>query len=150
MTRLEYNQFRGWELPSDENGNDEGYLVEYLDGGKPNTDDFDGYVSWSPKEQADNAYRSIDEMTFGDALILLKQGKCVTRKGWNGANQFVYLVPANAYPSSRNINGTLVETCDMVQYRSYLALKTAQGDVATWAPSCSDALAEDWMLCEVE
>ena len=24
MTRLEYNQFRGWELPADENGADEG------------------------------------------------------------------------------------------------------------------------------
>lgn len=40
MTRLAYNDFRGWELPSDENGSDEGYLVEYLDGGKPNTDRF--------------------------------------------------------------------------------------------------------------
>ena len=36
MTRAEYNIFRGWELPSNENGDDTGYLVEYLDGGKPN------------------------------------------------------------------------------------------------------------------
>ena len=37
MTRLEYNQFRGWELPADENGADEGYLVEYVGPGqKPN------------------------------------------------------------------------------------------------------------------
>jgi len=27
MTRLEYNQFRGWELPADENGDDAGYVV---------------------------------------------------------------------------------------------------------------------------
>ncbi|MBG2633258.1 DUF2829 domain-containing protein, partial [Klebsiella michiganensis] len=38
MTRQAYNDFRGWQLPADENGADEGYLVEYLDGGKPNTD----------------------------------------------------------------------------------------------------------------
>ena len=28
MNRLAYNQFRGWELPSDECGEDEGYLVK--------------------------------------------------------------------------------------------------------------------------
>ncbi len=38
MTRKEYNDFRGWSLPADENGADEGFLVEYLDGGKANTD----------------------------------------------------------------------------------------------------------------
>jgi hypothetical protein len=36
MTRAEYNILRGWLLPADERGEDDGYLVEYLDGGKPN------------------------------------------------------------------------------------------------------------------
>ena len=27
MTRLEYNKFRGWTLPSDENGDDTGYKL---------------------------------------------------------------------------------------------------------------------------
>jgi hypothetical protein len=35
---------------------------------------------------------------------------------------------------------------DMVPYRHYIALKTAQNDVATWSPSTSDALAEDWEI----
>ena len=35
---------------------------------------------------------------------------------------------------------------DMVPYRAYWALFTAQKDVATWAPSCSDTLAEDWRI----
>jgi hypothetical protein len=34
----------------------------------------------------------------------------------------------------------------MVPYRAYWALKTAQNDVAPWAPSGSDSLAEDWEL----
>ncbi|WP_220271858.1 Thoeris anti-defense Tad2 family protein [Moraxella bovis] len=33
-------------------------------------------------------------------------------------------------------------------YRAYLALKTAQNDVATWTPSVSDTLAEDWVIVE--
>ena len=40
---------RGWDLPADENGADEGYLVEYADGGAGNVPEVTGYVSWSPK-----------------------------------------------------------------------------------------------------
>lgn len=58
MTRAAYNAFRGWTLPADENGADDGYLVEYQDGGLPNVPGRAGYVSWSPKEQFDNAYRA--------------------------------------------------------------------------------------------
>lgn len=61
MTRAAYNEFRGWQLPADENGSDEGYLVEYTDGGKPNVPGREGYVSWSPKEQFDRAYRPLAE-----------------------------------------------------------------------------------------
>lgn len=57
MTRQEYNDFRGWTMPVDEDGTDRGYLVEYQDGGKPNVPGRAGYVSWSPKEQFDAAYK---------------------------------------------------------------------------------------------
>ena len=59
MNRLEYNNFRGWELPADEDGTDEGYLVEYIDGGKANTEQYKGYVSWSPKDVFERAYKEI-------------------------------------------------------------------------------------------
>lgn len=87
-------------------------------------------------------------MDFGGAIKALKQGKKVTRSGWNGGGMFVYFVPANSYPVSRNNLGTMggIFPNDMVPYREYLALKTAQGDVSTWAPSVSDALAEDWQV----
>lgn len=39
MTRGEYNKFRGWEIPANENPDDPGYLVVYPD----------GYRSWCPK-----------------------------------------------------------------------------------------------------
>jgi hypothetical protein len=56
MTRLDYNVYRGWSLPADENGADDGYLVEYTDGGAPNHPAHTGYVSWSPKAQFEAAY----------------------------------------------------------------------------------------------
>ena len=59
MTRLEYNSLRGWTVPANENPDDAGYLVEYV-GSPPNIPDYDGYVSWSPKETFEASYREIN------------------------------------------------------------------------------------------
>ena len=56
MNRADYNILRGWQLPADEDGTDEGYLVEYVDGGKANVEGFAGYISWSPKGVFEMAY----------------------------------------------------------------------------------------------
>ena len=56
MNRLDYNKFRGWELPLNEDGNDEGYLVQYTDGGATNVNRFTGYVSWSPRAVFEGSY----------------------------------------------------------------------------------------------
>lgn len=63
MTRAEYNDYRNWDLPSNENGADEGYLVEYTDGGAPNDSRHAGYISWSPKAQFDATYLELPEGT---------------------------------------------------------------------------------------
>ena len=56
MTRGDYNTYRGWTVPADENPDDAGYLVEYLDGGKANHRDHAGYISWSPADVFQRAY----------------------------------------------------------------------------------------------
>jgi hypothetical protein len=56
MTLGDYNTLRRWMLPKDEQPEVEGYMVEYADGGKPNHEDFVGYVSWSPKDVFEKAY----------------------------------------------------------------------------------------------
>lgn len=50
MTRGDYNNYRGWTIPKDEDPNDDGYLVKYSD----------DYVSWSPKAAFDEAYRKYE------------------------------------------------------------------------------------------
>ena len=50
MTRIEYNAFRNWQLPADENGDDEGYLVEYAHA---------NHVSWMPADVFERVYRKI-------------------------------------------------------------------------------------------
>lgn len=56
MTRQEYNTYRGWDLPKNENGDDAGYLVEYLDSPSNNHPDHEGYISWSPSEVFEKMY----------------------------------------------------------------------------------------------
>ena len=124
MTRAAYNVFRGWELPADENGDDEGYLVEYLDGGKPNTTTHAGYVSWSPKEQFDNAYRKTSGMSFGLAVEAVKKGKKIARAGWNGKGMFLFL------------------------YHAHIDMKTVDGTIVPWLASQTDVLADDWIVVE--
>ncbi|PEI49937.1 DUF2829 domain-containing protein [Bacillus toyonensis] len=82
-------------------------------------------------------------MNFGQAIEAVKTGNKIARKGWNGKGMFVYYVPAAAYPPATDIMKEAFGG-ENVPYRAYLALKTAQNDVATWSPSTSDALAEDW------
>jgi len=148
MNRLEYNLYRGWDLPKDENGLDEGYLIEYTDGGTPNDSRHAGYISWSPKEQFDNAYRTTEGMPFGLAVEAMKKGLKVARAGWNGAGMFTYYVPAASYPAQTGAAKSFFGDDGLVPYRAYMALKTVDGTVAAWAPSGSDCLADDWLIVE--
>jgi hypothetical protein len=88
------------------------------------------------------------DMAFGDALVALKTGKRVARTGWNGKGMFAYLVPANSYPAQTGAAKAFFGEASMVPYNAYLALKGADNTVSTWAPSGSDALAEDWLIVE--
>ena len=148
MTRAEYNEYRGWQLPANEDGTDAGYLVEYQDGGKPNDDRHTGYISWSPKAQHDAAYRPCDAMTFGLAVEALKKGLKVARAGWNGKGMFVYFVPPASYPVQTGAAKAHFGEGAMVPYNAYMAIKNVNETVSTWVPSVNDCLAEDWTLVE--
>ena len=144
MSRLDYNIFRGWELPTNENGSDEGYLVEYTDGGEPNTKEYQGYVSWSPKVQFENAYKQSGNLSFGDAITYLKLGYKVTRTGWNGKGLTLSLkLP------EEGVNDMTLPYIYMT-YPSTPASDTAPENHINarvpWLASQTDMLAEDWCL----
>lgn len=120
-----------------------GFEVEYED----------GYKSWSPQSVFEKAYRSTDGMTFGLAVEAMKMGKKVARKGWNGANMFAVLSPGKEKLEAENFfNSNLKDYAHSIggvmDVRPSFMLKTAQDDVAYWAPSGSDCLAEDWIVVE--
>lgn len=106
---------------ADEEGS--GYLVQYKD----------GYMSWSPKKQFEEAYELINNMGFEDALICLKQGYKAARKGWNGKGMWIRLRVART-----------------PQELSYLEMKTVGDKFVPWLASQTDMLAEDWLIVELE
>jgi hypothetical protein len=146
MTRAEYNAYRGWELPANENGSDAGFLVEYLDGGKANTPDHAGYVSWSPEDVFNCAYKPTDGMSFGLAVEAMKQGFKVSREGWNGKGMFLYYVGADYYPVKTEAAKSFYGLNSMVPYRAYIAMKTVTNEVVPWVASQSDILENDWSI----
>jgi hypothetical protein len=59
MNRGDYNKFKGWKIPENENPLDEGYKVQYSD----------DYTSWSPKEVFESAYKKLN---IGKSTLELK------------------------------------------------------------------------------
>ena len=153
--RQDYNDYRGWQLPADENGEDEGYLVEYQ-GGDSNHPDHVGYISWSPKAQFDEAYRQTDGLTFGLAIEAAKKGKKIARKGWNGKNMFVVVMPALHLPpystqgTARKVNDRTAKWIgedEPLDCQPYFAMYNAQKQwIPGWVASQSDMLCDDWMI----
>jgi len=134
MTLGQYNNFKGWQIPKDEDPNSEGYKVKYSD----------EYVSWSPKNVFEEAYRLITDMTFGLAIEAVKKGFRVARNGWNGKGMYVYYVPANSYTALTEV--AKEQFGEVVPYNPYFAIRNVNGTVSTWVPSINDCLAEDWRI----
>lgn len=51
MNLGDYNKFKGWTIPANENPETEGYKVEYSD----------SYVSWSPKDVFEQSYLKVED-----------------------------------------------------------------------------------------
>lgn len=132
MSRGEYNRYRGWPIPADEDPTDKGYLVQYSD----------GYESWSPEKQFNEAYRECDSMTFGLAVEALKKGLKVTRKGWNGKGMHLFLA------HGEDLTSCLFKENEPKCVDS-ICMKTAQDTIVVgWLASQTDILSEDWMVVE--
>lgn len=123
MSRVAYNEKRGWKVPSNENPNDEGYYLKRDD----------GYLTWCTKEQFKSDFRPIEGMTFGMAVEALKRGKRVARKGWNGKGMWIELQVPDAHSKMQ---------------MPYVYIKNAQDKKVPWVPCQADILGEDWMGVE--
>lgn len=114
---------------------EEGYRVEYED----------GYLSWSPKEVFEAAYRETTGMNFGLAIEAAKKGKRIARAGWNGKNQYVELAYCISYKDNA---GQVVNVNHCNIGNKALAFVGTSGVQMGWLASQADMLADDWKIVE--
>ena len=84
-------------------------------------------------------------MDFGQAIKEAKQGKYVSRKGWNGKDQFVFLVKGTDLQKTLKYGyGEYIGEPTIVDA---LAIKTASNQIQIgWLATQTDMLAEDWIV----
>ena len=105
----------------------------------------DGYVSWSPKDVFEEAYRPTDGLSFGLAIEVAKKGKKIARSGWNGKNQYVELATNISYVST---DGLVVNTEHDAIGNKAMAFVGTSGVQMGWLASQADMLADDWKIVE--
>jgi hypothetical protein len=90
---------------------------------------------------------------FDEAIKLLKQGKKLQRKGWNGKDIFIYLTTGSVVrceklkPETHNHLENFLETSKVneVEILPHIDMKASDGTIVIgWLASQTDMLAEDW------
>ncbi len=90
-------------------------------------------------------------MNFGQAIEALKEGKKVTRKGWNGKKMFLWLKQAAQLKSDflhdPILKQVVEENGGAMDALGTICMKTADNKVLTgWLASQTDMLSEDWEI----
>ncbi len=90
-------------------------------------------------------------MNFGQVIEALKEGKKVTRKGWNGKGMFLWLKPAATIKSEWCKDPILKSIVDSnggeTEALGTVCMKTADNKILTgWLASQTDMLSEDWEI----
>lgn len=85
---------------------------------------------------------------FSTALDYLKQGKIVTRKGWNWKNMFLFLVKWSMFRVNREPLLSIFKGWTEINYKPHIDIKTANWDISTWVASQTDLLSKDWIILD--
>lgn len=103
-------------------------------------------------------FKIMKQVTFAEAVSALKEGKVVSRYGWNGKGMMVFRqvpaeISADIIPKMQSlpqkVKDLLAERgAQSISYDNQLALLTAENRINGWAPSVSDTLAEDWIILD--
>ncbi len=74
-----------------------------------------------------------EEFNFSEALVHLKNGRSLSRSGWNGKNQFI-----KAQFPDENSKMNL----------PYIYISNVDSKLVPWIASQGDIFAEDWFVIE--
>ncbi len=103
-------------------------------------------------------------LTFGQAIEALKDGKRVSREDWNEKGLFVFMqVPATIHkdivPKMQSLPQLVKnefqrrfdnpnEQVDAIYYSNQLAMVSPSNLITGWSPSTIDSLATDWCILD--
>ena len=73
------------------------------------------------------------EINFGNAIEALKEGKKVTRSGWNGEGMYLALQTPDENSKMK---------------KPYIYMSPVDGELVPWLASQTDMLAEDWSVVD--
>lgn len=100
----------------------------------------------------------LHQMSFGDAIEILKQGGAIRRSGWNGKGLMVFKqVPAHIesdiIPKMQSLpqsaKDLILKGKGFIDYTSQcLIYNENTGRADSWVPSISDVFAEDWEIVD--
>lgn len=83
-------------------------------------------------------------LSFSVALEALKQGKLISRDGWNGKGMFIYL---RGY--SPRVEEVVPSMEDSLLLLPYICMKTADNKcLHGWLASQTDLLSDDWCILD--
>lgn len=98
----------------------------------------------------------LHQMSFGDAIEILKQGGAIRRSGWNGKGLMVFKqVPAHIesdiIPKMQSLpqsaKDLILKGKGFIDYTSQcLIYNENTGRADSWVPSISDVFADDWEI----
>ena len=84
-------------------------------------------------------------MNFGEALEKVKAGYAISRTGWNGKGQFIYLISARDLQVGLQYGYGEYEGEPV--FTDTLAIRTTHNQIQVgWLASQSDMLADDWRV----
>lgn len=92
---------------------------------------------------------------FGQAIEALKQGKIVSRLGWNGKGMFVVkqipaVISTDIIPKMQSLpqsaKDVLMNREQAISYDNQMLIINSLGKADSWVPSSSDCFAEDWLI----
>lgn len=108
-------------------------------------------------------------LNFGQAVEAAKQGKLISREGWNGKGMFVFQHPADTIPTGaigkiKSLPDSVKKWIDQnlydkvnqgeqgltpVKFTAYLCMKAADNTIVNgWLASQTDILADDWCILD--
>ena len=98
-----------------------------------------------------------ENLNFGQAIEALKQGKRVSRKGWDAKGMFVFrqvpsLIPKDAIQKMQSLPQSVKDEFARrggdISYSDQLALVKPYNAISGYSPSTADALSSDWVVLD--